>query len=86
MAAGKPVVAVIPQESEIAKMIAEEKCGIVLKPGNGEALKKAILELYCDKDKGRVMGENGRIAIDVKYNLSSAAKQYYDLIVKYLIK
>lgn len=80
MAAGVPVIAVMSSQSEIARMLTEEGCGIVVEPGNAERLAEAILNLYNDRQKLALMGKNARRAIDNKYNLHSAAEAYYELI------
>ena len=80
MAAGLPVIGVMSNKSEVARIIVEEQCGVVIKPGDAEGLVKAILDLYNDKSKLSIMGRNARNAIDSKYNLKAAAKAYYKII------
>lgn len=80
MAAGVPVIAVMSYSSEIARVLDEEECGIVVKPGDVEELTNSILSLYEDRRKLELMSRNARQAVDGKYNLKSAAKAYYELI------
>ncbi len=82
MAAGVPVVAVMSSSSEIAMMIQEEKCGVVVKPGDSEGLAAAILSLYNDRKRLSLMAANARLAIENKYNLNAAAEAYCDLLAE----
>jgi glycosyltransferase involved in cell wall biosynthesis len=80
MAAGVAVVAIMGQTSEIARVVAEEDCGVVVAPNDAESLVRSIVELREDADRRRRMGANGRIAIADKYSLRSAADAYSDLV------
>jgi glycosyltransferase involved in cell wall biosynthesis len=82
MAAGVPVVVVVSCASEIAMIVQEEQCGVVVEPGQGEMLAKCIIELRSDRERLQMMGRNGSMAIDTKYNLKKASKKYFNLIVK----
>lgn len=83
MAAGLPVVAVVPPLSEIAMVLEEEQCGIVVGPGDVDALSEAILYLYSNPSKRETMGMNGKRAIDLKYSLRLAAEKYYRMILSH---
>jgi len=80
MAAGLPVIGVMSNRSEIARIIVEEQCGVVTKPGDPEGLARAVLYLYNDRSRLAFMGRNGRDAINNKYNLKAAAEVYYKII------
>jgi len=80
MAAGVPVLAIMSPFSEIARIIKEEKCGVVIEPVDVEELVNVILKFYNNYNELKFMGKNGRNAISKKYNLNSAAKRYYELI------
>ncbi len=80
MAAGVPVLAVVPRGSEIARVVQEEGCGLWFEPGCSEGLAQGILELRRDRETARAMGANGRRAIESKYSLGRASRQYLDLL------
>ena len=82
MAAGIPVIGIMPSNSEIALVIKEEQCGIVVPPSDIDGLVSAIMELYNKPQLCVEMGVNGRKGIDAKYSLDSAADAYVDLIMK----
>ncbi len=76
MAAGIPVIALVPEESEIAYIVEEENCGIVVKPGDIDALINAIKELKVNSSLRIQMGINGRAAFEKKYTTSIISKRY----------
>lgn len=80
MAAGVPVLAVMSDRSEIARVVKEENCGVVIRPGDSQCLADAIVSFYRDKIKCELAGERSERAIRMKYNLREAAKEYHKLI------
>lgn len=80
MAAGIPVIALVPEESEIAFIVKENKCGIVLKPGDAKGLSESILKLKNDTELRKQMAENARTAFDKKFSTALIAEQYIQLI------
>jgi glycosyltransferase involved in cell wall biosynthesis len=61
MAAGRPVIASLPAESDARRMIADGECGIAVDAGDGQALADAIAKLASDRALGPEMGRRGRI-------------------------
>jgi glycosyltransferase involved in cell wall biosynthesis len=82
LAAGVPVIAVMSEKSEIARVILEEECGLVVEPGDKDDLRKAILSLYNNRIKLAEFSQNAINTINMKYNLRNAAKSYFELIKK----
>jgi glycosyltransferase involved in cell wall biosynthesis len=80
LAAGVPVIAMVPENSEIALIVREESCGYVLNPYDLDGLLKAILELKSDEKLRTAMGENGRKAFEQKYSTKIIADRYKSLI------
>lgn len=80
MAAGVPVLGVMSEHSEIARVIREEKCGKVIQPGDSHALADAIVEFCTDEAKRKLAAQRGIDAIRGKYNLHRAAQKYKELI------
>ncbi len=76
MAAGKPIIAIVPDDSEIARVVHEENCGIVVAPNDADLLVLAILRLKNNKQLRTVMGENGRKAFELKYSTSNLSARY----------
>ncbi len=80
LAAGVPVIAVVPESSEIAMIVREENCGMVVKPGDPASLNNAI-EFMKNNESARLeMGRNGGKAFKNKYAVSIIAGRYKLLI------
>jgi glycosyltransferase involved in cell wall biosynthesis len=80
LASGVPVIAMVPENSEIALIVREENCGYVLNPYDLDGLLKAILELKSDEKLRTAMGKNGRKAFEQKYSTKIIAEKYKSLI------
>jgi glycosyltransferase involved in cell wall biosynthesis len=80
LAAGIPVIAMVPEESEIAYLVNEEKCGIVVQPDDHEGLNKSIEKLKSDNNLRKNYGKNGRAAFENKYTTKIIADKYLMLI------
>jgi putative colanic acid biosynthesis glycosyltransferase WcaI len=59
-AAGRPIVAAVPPESETALEMGAARAGVLVPPGKPEALMQAILELRSDPQRREALGRNGR--------------------------
>jgi lipopolysaccharide/colanic/teichoic acid biosynthesis glycosyltransferase len=62
LAAGRPYVAAVEDECEVADITREYDCGLLAKPGDAKDLADKILTLYGDPAKARRLGENARKA------------------------
>ncbi len=80
MAAARPVLAIMSEKSEIARLIHEQKCGRVISPGDARALATAILEFYHDRQLGQALGHNGLQAIQTQLNLKQATQLIHNII------
>jgi glycosyltransferase involved in cell wall biosynthesis len=80
MVAGVPILAVMSDRSEIARIIGEEECGTVIRPGESQSLADAILAFYHDETMRKSAGKHSAHAIKNKYNLREAAVEYQELI------
>jgi len=79
MAAGMPVLAVAPMNSEIALIVKETECGLVVEPGDHKGLLQSILFLK-ENDAIRIkMGLNARMAFEKKYTTSKGVENYINL-------
>ena len=76
LAAGRPVIALVPEHSEIANIVREENCGLVVDPDDLDGLINAITFLKDSDGIRRQMGQNGRNAFENKYTTRIAAKAY----------
>ncbi|HEY4301536.1 MAG TPA: glycosyltransferase family 4 protein [Candidatus Didemnitutus sp.] len=79
LGSGRPVIAMVPAESETGHVVREEKCGFVVSPGDPAALAAAIVVLGSDSDRCQTMGANALRAARDTYTLAIATRRYLDL-------
>ncbi len=79
MAAGKPIIAVADDDSELALVVREERIGWVVRPGDKTALVDAIRNAKSAPRKLKEMGERARTAA-LKYSRSQVLESYRCLI------
>jgi colanic acid biosynthesis glycosyl transferase WcaI len=80
LAAGRPVIAMVPSNSEIAYLVNEENCGFVLDPTDLDGLISVIRLLKSDKELTRQFGENSRRAFENKYTTRIIAERYKSVL------
>jgi len=76
MAVGRAVLAMVPTGSEIDLVISEERCGLVVSPGNVDGLAAAILALKANPSGRAEMAANGFRACTARYTLAAAVMKY----------
>jgi glycosyltransferase involved in cell wall biosynthesis len=76
LAAGKPILALTDDGSELARVIEEEGVGWYTQPGNVDELMAKVMEIYNNRDRLTVMGERARNAALNKYSRDSAIASY----------
>lgn len=84
MMAGKPIIAIIGKESDIAKDIKENNTGYSMEVGESSKLVGAINELLEDEVKLKYMGENCRKTFLEKYTKDYRTQQYVKVMRKIL--
>ena len=80
LAAGKPLLAIVGQDSEAACMVREEQVGWVVPPRQPDEIVAAILEAKADPERLSEMGLRARAAAEIKYSLEKATQAYLALI------
>lgn len=85
MSAERPVIANF-DENEIRSILNDNNCGIFTKAGDKEAFKKAILELYNNKDKAIQLGKNGRQFIMENLTREIGTSKYVKVVKEVMAK
>ncbi len=67
MAAGKPIIALVSETSEVARVVYEEEIGWVVEPGSVEETVKAIQAAKKNREELLVMGARARKSAETKY-------------------
>jgi len=80
MAAARPVLASAAQESETARFIVESGAGVVVPPGDSDALAQAILSLQDRADARRAMGERGRRYLEERLSKQHIVDRYHEFL------
>lgn len=77
--AGKPVIANVPLEGDVARIIRESNCGYCIEPKNSEALSNIILKLYNNPQLVASLGKNGSEYAKKYFSIDSCCSQYEKL-------
>lgn len=80
LAAGVPVIAMVPEHSEIAYVVKEENCGFVINPTDLDGLINVIILLKSDENLRKQMGHNSRRAFEIKYTTRIIADRYKTIL------
>jgi glycosyltransferase involved in cell wall biosynthesis len=82
LAAGKPILAIVDESSEVSKIVEEEGVGWVVEPSQPGVLHEKIIEIYRNKHLLAEMGERARLAAVSKYSLDHAMNKYREVLMK----
>ncbi|MEG3438048.1 glycosyltransferase family 4 protein [Pannus brasiliensis CCIBt3594] len=82
LASGRPIIASVPATGTAARAIERSGGGLVVPPEDPDALARAILELYNDPERLRILGENGRQYAVENYSFESALDRYEKLFAE----
>jgi len=79
LASGRAIIAQVPAGSEVATVVQEEDCGLVVAPGGADQVVAAILRLRNDPACAARMGARGFAAYHAKYTLEKAVEAFREL-------
>lgn len=79
LVAGRPFIAAIEPDSEVAQIAREHDCGIVVEPGNRQQIAMAIRRLHDDPHYREQLGANARAA-GLIFDRSRAVEHYHTLL------
>ncbi len=78
LAVGKPILALTEPDSELARVVEEDKVGWNVAPNEPEKLLETIYRIYAEREKLAAMGERARRSAIEKYSLEKAVSGYLD--------
>lgn len=81
MAFEQPIIAIVPKDSETAKVIEESRSGVVVEPEKINSLTEVILDLKDNPNLRRVFGKNGRRFVEKMMNLDVSIQKYEDIFM-----
>ena len=79
-AAGRPIIAITGENSEIAKLIETYDCGANVRVGDADALADLITNLADDPKRCAEMGRNARRMLNQNFTRKGALQRWMDLI------
>ena len=80
MASGRPIIAIMPENTEVAFTLKEFKCGIVTPPKDILSLVKATTWLKNNESERKAMGLRAHTAFSKNFTIQRCAEQYYCLL------
>ncbi|MBL8189196.1 MAG: glycosyltransferase family 4 protein, partial [Acidobacteria bacterium] len=80
MASGRPVLASVPPDSEIASLIKTADCGVGVPPEDPASMADAILRLANQPEQLRQFGANGRRYVEEHLSRRKVTAQYNELL------
>lgn len=80
MAAGRPIVAAVSEDSETGRFINRHNVGIVTPPEQPDALARSIAALHSDRARTLEMGNNGRLVAERMFDRIKVLKGFESLL------
>ena len=81
LASGRPVIAVVPEGAEAARVVREAGCGLLVDPGDARGLAEALKLLGGNPERAKSLGSAARKAFDGSYDLPGAAGGFEKLLL-----
>lgn len=84
MAAGRPIVAAVNENSEAARIIRRANCGVIVPAEDHEALTAAVISLRKDVELRRILGANARIHAELHFTKARVLQAYDEFFLNIL--
>ncbi|MCL0072162.1 glycosyltransferase family 4 protein [Thermodesulfovibrionales bacterium] len=82
MAAGKPIVAIGDEDSELGFIIRKERTGWIVPPGKVNAFVNSVLEAESNPEQLAAMGRRARLLVEKEYSMGHIVGSYKRLFDK----
>lgn len=82
LASGRPTVAAVPADSEVARVLQFEEAGVVVEPGSAEGIADAVRDLYMNSTQVTRMGRQARVAAFDRYDRKLITGRYIQLLTE----
>jgi colanic acid biosynthesis glycosyl transferase WcaI len=79
-AAGRPVIAITAKNGEIARLVEQHGCGLVIEPGKADALAEALTLLAADSERTAAMGRKARAMLEAHFTRRQAFERWRQLL------
>jgi glycosyltransferase involved in cell wall biosynthesis len=81
-AAGRPTIAIMAPDGEIARLVKEHECGIVIEPGHAAELADTILRLSTDRQSLVAMGRRARAMLEAHFTRRQALHRWRKVLAQ----
>lgn len=82
MACGRPILANVPLNGDLAILVDQAQCGRAIEPGDPKAFAETVLKFHTDPESLRAWGENGRRYAEAHLSLNSCMDEYERLFAE----
>jgi colanic acid biosynthesis glycosyl transferase WcaI len=79
-AVGRPIISITASDGEIARLVRKHECGLVVEPGDGPALARALTDLAADPPRVAQMGTRARAMLDRNFARARALARWRALL------
>jgi colanic acid biosynthesis glycosyl transferase WcaI len=79
-AVGRPVISITASDGEIARLVRQHACGLVVEPGDGAALAEALILLCKERPRAAEMGKRARAMLDERFTRKHAFARWQGLL------
>jgi colanic acid biosynthesis glycosyl transferase WcaI len=80
MAAGRPILAAVPEGSEVREVVDQARCGRSIPPENPDAMAGAVLDLEGDREQLKQWGRNAAAFVGSHYTRQTCTGAYARLL------
>jgi colanic acid biosynthesis glycosyl transferase WcaI len=80
MASGRPIIAITESHSDLAALVNEVRCGVVVEPGDARGLAEVVRLAAANRAKWDAMGLRGRAHVSAHYSRQVVSAHYDTLI------
>lgn len=82
LAAGRPLIALMQPDAEVARLVREAGIGWVVDPDDLEGLVSTILEAMSDREALSRMGERARLVAEERFDRTRAVEQFAQVLAR----
>jgi glycosyltransferase involved in cell wall biosynthesis len=82
LAAGMPVLAVVGEDDEVARVVRENDCGAYVSPGDADAAASVLARWADDAERAAEAGQNARTTLENNYTRKHAIRAYTSLLAE----
>jgi colanic acid biosynthesis glycosyl transferase WcaI len=79
-AVGRPIVAITSRQSELAKLVSQYQCGLVVEQGDGKAFALELKRLKAAPEVCSAMGERARAMLEARFTRAQAINAWTQIL------